>query len=230
MKRGFVKLKLSKEEVRNARIEDASPKKAEVAVKYDISCDDFSRAETGFEEKEAKFEDLKIKIENDYKKKYEQKVQDLESKLKELSIESERFNALLDSMQNQFSSFVKSKYWERESIVISLVVEALAKILGSNNINEKYIKTVVNDLLKKYSEGDSFRIKVSSQVFKFIEKIVDDKKFLNNYFHEDSRLNEGQLVFENQTSIREIGLIDRFDAIRSALIDELQRNDRVTEL
>lgn len=151
----------------------------------------------------------KFKKLNEKEKEYQEAIQSMED--------------LAGSLQATYQASVHKDIRGLDAIIVSVVMEALYKILGDSKSYKKSVIKTVGECLDNYQRNSAVKIRVSENDYSLLKAEFKNENSIKCLLA-DKRLNDGQCIFDDGASLYEAGLLDQLDSLRMIFMAKLREN------
>lgn len=154
------------------------------------------------------------------------KLKKLDSKEKEYVASIEAIKALVSKIEALYQSKVDNEIHGLDSIIVPVVMEVLYKVLGDTKNYKKAVVKIVGECLEGYKGDSSVKIRISENDYSLVKSSFDNE-VSPKCLIADKRLEDGQCIFDDGTSLYESGLLDQLDNLRMIFMAKIRENHGV---
>lgn len=152
-----------------------------------------------------------------------EKLKKLDNKEKEYIASIETTRGIVSKIEALYQAKVDSEIRGLDSVIVPVVMEVLYKILGDTKTHKKTVIKIVSECLDGYKGDNSVKIRISENDYSLVKSSFENE-VSPKCLIADKRLEDGQCIFDDGTSLYEAGLLDQLDNLRMIFMAKLREN------
>lgn len=167
--------------------------------------------------KEAARKEIDAELTKKYEAMYAKKLKEMNEKEASYKNACTSLTELLDSVKKAGEESLSVCLKDLNSITVMLVLESLYKIIGDDEKYKEYAIRVVEASVNSLAEDITVTGVMSAHDYALLSHEPMFIKF-KNFIHPDEKLKKGQFYLDDGSTIYELGILDRLDALRAAFL------------
>lgn len=154
------------------------------------------------------------------------KLKKLDGKEKEYIASIDAIKGLVSRIEALYQSKVDNEIHGLDSVIVPVVMEVLYKVLGDTKNYKKAVIKIVGECLDGYKGDSSVKIRISENDYSLVKSSFENE-VSPKCLIADKRLEDGQCIFDDGTSLYESGLLDQLDNLRMIFMTKVRENHGV---